>query len=174
MRARQGGYTYLLVLFLIAAIGAVMAGVGQTWQARAQREKEAELIAIGVEFARALRRYQDTSPEAAPTLPQTLEVLVEDRRFPKAQRHLRRIYRDPMTGKAAWGIERGDGGITGVYSLSNKTPFKRHALPPSLGEEAKGAQSYRQWVFRPFDEGATPTASAASLSGVSTTGEAER
>ncbi len=166
-QTRQRGYTYLLVLFLVAAIGAIMGGVGQTWQARAQREKEAELIAIGVEFAHALHRYQDASPEAAQTLPKTLEVLVEDRRFPKPQRHLRRIYHDPITGKAEWGIERNDAGITGIYSLSDKTPFRRHALPPALGEGAAGAQSYRQWVFRPIDDMSTsavaPTGNTAGL-----------
>lgn len=178
MRRRQRGYTYLLVLFLVAGIGAITAGVGQTWQARAQREKEAELIAVGVEFSRALRRYQDASPEAAQSLPKTLEVLVEDRRSPRPQRHLRRIYRDPITGKAEWGIERNDAGITGVYSLSDKTPFKRHALPPALGEGAAGAQRYRQWVFRPVDEIATsavaPSGGATPFTRFSETGGAER
>ena len=168
-RTRQRGYTYLLVLFLVAGIGAIMAGVGQTWQARAQREKEAELIAIGVEIARALRRYHDASPEAAQTWPASLEVLVEDRRFPEPQRHLRRIYRDPLTSKAEWGIERDDTGITGIYSLSEKKPFKRYALPPELGEAAASAEGYRQWVFRPAIDTAmpaVPAGSAATFGGI--------
>lgn len=148
-RAGQGGYTYLLVLFLVAGLGLISAGVGQTWQARAQREKEAELIAVGVEMARALRHYHEHGPEAAKIWPLTLEELVRDKRFPSIERHLRRVYRDPLTGQAEWGLIREQGRIVGIHSLSEGRPFRRHALPPELGEAAEGADSYREWVFRP-------------------------
>jgi len=148
-RHRQRGYTYLLVLFLVAGLGLITAGVGQTWQARAQREREQALISIGVEMARALKHYHDRSPEGAKVWPQNLEVLLEDRRFPTPQRHLRRIYRDPMTRRANWGLEREGDRIVGIYSLSEKKPFRQHDLPPELGEAVSGAQSYREWVFRP-------------------------
>jgi type II secretory pathway pseudopilin PulG len=158
---RQRGYTYLLVLFLVAGLGLITAGVGQTWQARAQREKEAELIAVGVEMARALQHYHDRSPEGAKTWPERLDVLLEDRRFPTPQRHLRRIYRDPMTLKPEWGLERVGGRIVGVYSLSEKKPFRQSGLPAELGEGVSSVESYREWVFRPQSDatqtGTTPS-----------------
>ncbi|MBT0962717.1 type II secretion system GspH family protein [Denitromonas iodatirespirans] len=156
MRQHEGGYTYLLVLFLVAGIGLLMAGVGQTWQARAQREKEAELLAVGAEMARALRHYHDASPEAAKTWPPDLAVLLEDRRFPEPARHLRRIYRDPMTGLAEWGLEREGGRIVGIHSLSDKAPFRRDRLPPELGDGAAEAKTVREWVFRPAAGEAAP------------------
>ncbi len=156
MRRLEGGYTYLIVLFLVAGIGLLMAGIGQTWQARAQREKEAELLAIGVEMARALRHYHDASPEAAKVWPPDLASLLEDRRFPEPMRHLRRIYRDPMTGKAEWGLEREGGRIVGIHSLSDKRPFRRVQLPPELGESSAKALSVKEWVFRPGADGTAP------------------
>ncbi|QID16204.1 type II secretion system protein [Nitrogeniibacter mangrovi] len=153
-RAPQRGYTYLLVLFLVAGLGLIAAGIGQTWQARAQREREAELIAIGTEMARALRHYHDHSPEGAPSWPASLDELVEDHRFPTPQRHLRRIYRDPMTGEPDWGLVRAGGRIVGIHSLSDKTPFRHHDLPPELGQGAGDATRYRDWVFRPVLESA--------------------
>ena len=156
---RQRGYTYLLVLFLVAGLGLVMAGVGQTWQARAQREQEDELISVGVEMARALRRYYDHSPEAAKTWPASLEVLLEDRRFPTPQRHLRRLYRDPITRQAEWGLVREQDRIVGVHSLSDKRPFRKKHLPPELGDGVEGASTYREWVFRPVLRERDPPAS---------------
>ncbi|WP_186300395.1 type II secretion system protein [Denitromonas ohlonensis] len=157
MQRGEGGYTYLMVLFLVAGVGLLMAGTGQTWQARAQREKEAELLAVGVEMARALRHYHDASPEAAKTWPADLAVLLEDRRFPEPMRHLRRIYRDPMTGTTEWGLEREEGRIVGIHSLSDKPPFRRANLPPELGEQAAEAKTVREWVFRPGAGAAGPT-----------------
>lgn len=146
---RQAGYTYLLILFVVAGIGLLAAGLGQTWRDRAQREREAELLFIGVEMARALASYHDKSPQAGKQWPASLEALVEDRRFPTPQRHLRRIYRDPMTGEADWGLVLDKGKIVGIHSLSEKIPFKSHDLPEALGEGAESAKSYREWVFRP-------------------------
>lgn len=163
MRRGEGGYTYLMVLFLVAGVGLLMAGTGQTWQARAQREKEAELLAVGVEMARALRHYHDASPEAAKTWPTDLAVLLDDRRFPTPMRHLRRIYRDPMTGLAEWGLVREDGRIVGIHSLSDAVPFRRADLPPELGESAAEAKTVREWVFRPSAGSAAPVPPAGAL-----------
>jgi len=160
-RGGQHGYTYLLVLFLVAGLGLLMAGLGQTWQARAQREKEAELIAIGVEMARALGSYHDRSP-GAKEWPRSLEDLVEDRRFPTPRRHLRRIYRDPITRTTDWGLVRQAGRIVGIHSMSPLMPFRFSELPPELDESAASATSYRGWVFKPVQDGsARPVMQAA-------------
>lgn len=148
-RGRQHGYTYLLVLFLVAGLGVLAAEAGVVWQAATQREREAELLAVGSEMARALARYRDETPAGAAPWPTGLEQLLEDRRFPTLKRHLRRIYRDPLTGGAEWGLERQGEAILGIYSLSTQTPIRRKALPPELGEAAESAASYRDWVFRP-------------------------
>ena len=148
-RRRQAGYTYLLVLFAVAALGLVAAEAGVVWQTTARREREAALLAIGVEMARALARYRDESPLGARPWPATLEELVEDRRFPVPRRHLRRIYRDPFTGRAEWGLVREGEAIVGVHSLAEGVPLRRAGLPPELDSAAANAASYAGWVFRP-------------------------
>lgn len=146
---RLRGYTYLLVLFLVASLGLVSARAGQVWQTAAQREREAELLAIGVEMARALARYRSETPAGQSPMPNRLEQLVEDRRFPVPRHHLRRIYRDPLTGRAEWGLEKVGEVIVGIHSLSQLAPLRRVDLPLELGDAARSATRYSEWVFRP-------------------------
>lgn len=146
----QGGYTYLLVLFMVVALGIFAAQVGVVWQLAAQREREAELLAIGSEFSRAIARYAGETPTGSARWPTELEQLVEDRRFPTPRRHLRRIYRDPFTGRAEWGLVREGGAIVAIHSLSELTPIRRANLPPALDTGAENAARYSDWVFRPY------------------------
>lgn len=145
----QSGYTYLLVLFVVAGLGLLAAQAGVVWQQTAQREREAELLAVGVEIARALGRYAAETPLGTPARPSALEQLVEDRRWPTPRRHLRRIYRDPITGQAEWGLVREGESIVGVRSLSERVPIRRAALPAELGDTAEQAATYADWIFRP-------------------------
>lgn len=149
LSCRAHGYTYLFVLFVIAGLGLVSARAGQVWQTAAQREREAELLAIGVEMARALARYQNETPAGQSPMPTRLEQLVEDRRFPVPRRHLRRIYRDPLSGRAEWGLEKVGDVIVGIHSLSQQAPLRRVDLPLELGDAARSAAKYSDWVFRP-------------------------
>jgi type II secretory pathway pseudopilin PulG len=148
-KRRQAGYTYLLVLFAVAALGLVAAEAGVVWKTAVRREREAELLVIGVDIARALARYRDASPLGTQPWPSTLEELVEDRRFPVPRRHLRRIYRDPFTGRAEWGLVRQGEAIVGIFSQAEGVPLRRAGLPAELGSAAKEAASYADWVFRP-------------------------
>lgn len=159
---RQHGYTYLLVLFMAAALGLFAAQAGVVWQLAGQREREVELLAIGREFARALASYAADTPTGTPRWPSALEDLVEDRRFPVPRRHLRRIYRDPFTGRAQWGVIREGSAIVGVHSLSERVPIRRADLPPALGTAAEHAARYTDWVFRAWAGGRTGSSNGAS------------
>src|SRR3972149_571381 len=63
------------------------------------------------------------------------------------QRYLRKIYRDPITGKVQWGlVEAPGGGIMGVYSLSRDAPIKK----AGFAEQQEGfgeAGDYADWKF---------------------------
>lgn len=160
-RGTQAGYTYLMVLFIVAGLGLFAAQTGVVWHQAAQREREEDLLAIGVEFSRALASYMKASPDH--TLPQNLQQMVEDRRGPVMVRHLRRVYRDPFTGKPEWGLKKAGGRITGVYSLALGVPIRQHDLPRELGEITGEVGSYAEWVFRPIDtDGGAPTSAAAA------------
>ena len=97
----QRGFTYLGVLVIVALMGFGLAAFGELYSHAAQREKERELLFVGDQFRNAIASYYNKSP-GAKVYPRKLEDLLEDTRFPMPQHHLRRVYNDPMTGKADW------------------------------------------------------------------------
>jgi type II secretory pathway pseudopilin PulG len=143
----QGGMIYLALLLGVALIGglsAVSLKVAQTIQLRGA---EAELLAIGLEFRSALQSYADATPNGLPNTPDSLSELLRDARSPGIQRHLRRIYHDPLTGKPEWGIVRGpDQRIAGIHSLSQGEALKRENFPAELAY-LSGAKEHKDWVF---------------------------
>jgi type II secretory pathway pseudopilin PulG len=143
----EKGFTYIWMLFAVALAGIVLAGAGQIWQTEARREKEVELIFAGEQFRQAIGSYYENSPGMPKRYPDSLERLLSDDRFPIVKRHLRKIFLDPMTGKAEWGLIRKPGfGIVGVHSLSAQKPFKRANFPERYAVFA-GAKSYQDWEF---------------------------
>ncbi|WP_177168759.1 type II secretion system protein [Nitrosovibrio sp. Nv6] len=152
--AQEKGFTYLWVIFLVAVTGLALAGAGQLWRTEARREKEKELMFVGEQFRRAIGSYYESSP-GTKRYPDSLEKLLSDDRFPTVKRHLRKIFIDPMTGAAEWGLIRQPGhGITGVYSLSARAPLKRANFHERY-TAFKEAESYRDWkfVYLPGDAG---------------------
>jgi type II secretory pathway pseudopilin PulG len=148
----QDGFTLLGLLFLVAGLGVAMAALGTMWHSVAQREKERDLLFVGDQYRRAIESFWTVPlPVGTPRrLPKNFAELLVDPRFPQTVRHLRRVYRDPMTANGEWGLLNGpDGGIAGVFSLSEGTPFKRKNFPLAYAQ-FEAAQSYRDWVFR-FD-----------------------
>lgn len=146
-RRKQGGFTYLGLLFAVALAGIVLATTGVLWSTERQREKERELLAIGEEFRRAIGNYYERSPGTVKRYPAKLEDLTKDNRFLGMRRHLRQVYRDPVTGNADWAlIPAPEGGIMGVHSLSTVEPIKQGNFPPRFAE-FEGKRSYADWRF---------------------------
>lgn len=144
---REGGFTYIGVLVLVALMGIALAAAGQSWHTFQQREKEQELLFIGNQFRLALDRFAKHTPGKARRHPLHLEDLLQDPRHPGIQRHLRKIYRDPMTGSLEWGLITGpDGGIYGVHSLSDAEPLKKSHFGLA-DRNFEGKIKYSDWVF---------------------------
>jgi hypothetical protein len=76
----------LLVSMAVMAI--VATALMPAWRTMAQREKEAELIFRGEQYARAISLFQRKNGNASPP---TIDILVE-------QKYLRKKYKDPITG----------------------------------------------------------------------------
>lgn len=145
--AAQRGYTYLLLLFFLAASSIGLAVAGEWWYRDAMRENERELLFVGEQFAAAIGSYYESSPSAARQFPRALEELLHDRRHAAVRRHLRRIYVDPMTRTREWGIvKNAEGAIVGVYSLSGGRPLRRQGFPPGR-EGFAAAADYTRWQF---------------------------
>jgi len=146
MSTRQSGFTYLFVLMLIVLIGMGLAAAGTLWRTDAQRTREVELLFIGNQYRQAIQSYYELDKNA-PRLPKSIDDLLEDKRQPDVVRHLRRAWRDPITGGAFQLIAAPDGvGFSGVASRSTATPLKMAGFDPRDAAFAKAA-TYAEWQF---------------------------
>jgi type II secretory pathway pseudopilin PulG len=143
-RERESGFTYIGLLIAVVLMGLALSAVGTVWRTSAQRERERELLYIGHEFRAAIAAYYAAGGRQ---YPQQVSDLLEDKRGPKPNHYLRRLYADPMTGQAEWNIIRTESlGITGISSTSTAVPIKKGGFSPE--EESFGdAESYSDWKF---------------------------
>ena len=153
-RALHAGFTYLIVLFAVALLGTGLAVIGQVWHTASLHEKEAELLFAGGAIRKAIASYYQRTPGAAKAYPPSIEHLLKDPRFPDTVRHLRVLYRDPITGTQDWGLLIGPGGgIMGVYSKSEARPLKQanFAIADRVFEERtlqlQEKITYQDWQF---------------------------
>ena len=143
----ESGFTYLGLLFLIAIMGVLTSVTGALWSIDQGRQKEKELLFVGDQFRQAIASYYERSPGSVKQYPRALEDLLADNRFVVPMRHLRKIYRDPISLTQDWGIVRGpDGGISGVYSPSPAEPMKKGNFSET-NSDFSGKAAYRDWRF---------------------------
>lgn len=142
------GFAYLALLILMGIVS-VVAAAGVSLGAIAQRRTvEEELLAVGAAYQDALIRYADATPRGQSRYPRSLADLLKDPRYPNPVRHLRKPFADPLTGSDVWGLVQlaGDGGIVGVFSLSDAKPIKIGNFDPEF-QGFEGKTSYRDWKF---------------------------
>jgi type II secretory pathway pseudopilin PulG len=147
------------VLVALAVMSVMMTALLPVWRQQAQREKEAELVFRGAQYARAIQHYRRKNGNA---FPPNIDILVQ-------QKYLRKKYKDPMTGEDFQPLyvgqqpnqpgmpgagrqgapggqqppqQMGGGGLTGVLSKSKETSIRNH----------KGATTYNQWQFVATDD----------------------
>lgn len=161
-RCRSAGFTYIGLLLVVAVMGIALTAVTEVWQTAQKRDKEEELLFVGDQIRHAIGAYV----AIAATYPRSLEDLLKDPGFPGVRRYLRKIYRDPMTGRAEWGLVKSAGDtIIGVYSLSDGEPFKKSGF--SLADQDfEGKKKYSEWVFlAKAVQGSSGAATPASVQG---------
>jgi type II secretory pathway pseudopilin PulG len=135
----------LLVLFLVS--GFALAQVGARWKDAVQREREQELLKIGEVYVHAIGRYYNQTPGVVKEYPPNLEVLLNDERFPTPRKYIRKLYPDPITQRSGWGIvEAPSGGVMGIYSLSDKPPYKTLGFRPQY-KYLENKKYYGEWYF---------------------------
>ena len=128
-KGRQQGYTYLLMLFVVMAMGYSLALLGERWHSSARREQALELDFVLDAYAQALASYRRATPDGLSYRPQRLQELIEDSRSGVRRRHLRRILPDPTSGKADWIIVRDELGIVGVCAQGQAGRCSSDAVP---------------------------------------------
>ena len=154
-KRRQGGFTYLGLIVFVFIIGLVGAATLKVEALLRRAQLERELLDTGMQFGLALDSYAAATPRGQPRAPMRLEDLLRDQRFPNPRRHLRKLFIDPVTGKAEWGLVRaGEAGpILGVHSLSQATPLKQANFEPYFAG-FENREHLAQWRFMARETGA--------------------
>ena len=133
-------------MILVAILAMVSAAVLSTGSSLQRRMNEEELLFIGSQFAEAFKSYFEATPAGQRNYPAKLEELLRDPRYPGVRRHLRKIYVDPMSGNAEWGLVPAPNGIVGVHSLSQRSALKVAEFEPAFAALA-GKKTYDDWKF---------------------------
>ena len=110
----ERGYAMAALLVSLAVMSVLMSAILPAWRQQAQREKEAELVFRGEQYARAIALFRAKNGNA---FPPSVEVLVQGR-------YLRKKYLDPITQK--------DFDVIGVGAQAN---------PQGPGQPGRGAGS---------------------------------
>jgi type II secretory pathway pseudopilin PulG len=123
----DAGHAAAALLVAVSAAGIVLGAALPVWRHAAQREKEAELVFRGEQYARAIRLY---SRQARGALPPGIDILVH-RRF------LRKRYADPMVADGRFVPILSGQGVAGVTSRSPERSIKVY----------RGGTRYNAWRF---------------------------
>jgi type II secretory pathway pseudopilin PulG len=181
--AGERGYLMVALLVTMSIMAIMMSAALPAWHTMARREKEAELVFRGEQYARAIGLWQQKfANQPAPSI----DVLVE-------QRMLRKKYKDPITNDGFQLLGAGGGGAPGQTQQATAplaqgrglqlsggarggTPAGRGASPTGgfqptgqtvqggiVGVTSKstekslrlynGRDTYNQWVFMPVARG---------------------
>ena len=143
----QGGFTYIAVLLAMLLLALSTQGVMTYVAQQAQREREADLLRIGLAYAQAIGAYYEATPGSVKRWPRQLDDLIEDRRLVSTRRYLRELYPDPVTRLPDWELVKApDGGIAGVRSRSEAVPLRDSSIDLD-GVTVTAATRYSDWQF---------------------------
>jgi len=148
-RLDERGYIMVVLLVSMGVTAVWMAAALPSWRQQAQREKEAELVYRGEQYARAIALYMRKNNGS---LPPNIDLLI-------SQRYLRKKYKDPITdddfqivgglmpGQASAAPPQsgvpgapqnpGQSGISGVRSKSQASSIRTYF----------NQTTYAQWAF---------------------------
>jgi type II secretory pathway pseudopilin PulG len=162
-RPGRGGYTLVALLVGMTVASILIAAVLPLASAQAQREREAELIFRGLQYAEGIRVFRRRFGR----YPNTMQELLEAK-----PRSVRKLWKDPMTPDGTWGIVSIEGspvtpgtGTAPVGLGTRPTPTPRPsptpdprrpplpgesgALGPVVGVHSKSTKrGYRLWEGR--------------------------
>lgn len=152
MRNSQRGFSYVVVMFMVAFLAIVSVRALEHAKTAERRDKEAQLLWTGMAYRNAIAAYYYEASGSTKKYPPDFAALLHHTEgLSNPTRPLRKRYRDPITGSKEWGeVRNEDGMLIGVYSLSQQTPVKRNGFPPELAA-FKDAKKYSEWkfVFKP-------------------------
>ncbi len=90
---REGGFTLVALMIILIVLNVAVATAMQLWTKVAQREQEEELIFRGLQYAEAIRVYQQRYQRAPTSLDELMKV---------RPRVLRQRWEDPLSDSGEW------------------------------------------------------------------------
>ena len=163
-----GGYAMAALLVMLGVMGIMSTMLLPVWSQAAKREREAELIFRGEQYARAVELYQRRYVGANPP---DFETLVD-------QRFLRKMYADPMTEEGEFQVIRA-AQLAQQQATSETTDERRSPEPIRFGDDRRGGvvgvvsrsdeeslrvyndrEKYDEWAFVYTTSGTDPGAVA--------------
>ncbi len=160
-----GGYALVALVVILAVMNVLVAAALPYWSQVMRRDREAELIFRGLQYAEAIRVFQLRFNR----LPNTLDELIKVN-----PRSIRRLWADPMTDSGEWNLVRGEtpGGTSGggqdlargtapsgrdARREDQRGTNRRQAPGPIIGVQSKsdesglrefiGTSEYGKWQF---------------------------
>jgi type II secretory pathway pseudopilin PulG len=109
------GFTYIGLLIAIALMSIALVAASEVWVTTARHQKMVQMEWIGEQYVQGIGSYYYANVGSVRFYPKTLDDLLEDKRYLSIRRHLRQLYKNPMTEQLDWKlIPAPDGGIAGV------------------------------------------------------------
>jgi type II secretory pathway pseudopilin PulG len=127
---RESGYAMAALLVAMSVMAVLASAAMPVWKHMSQREKEAELVFRGQQYARAIGLFQRKMGPGVN--PPTIDVLVE-------QRFLRKKYKDPITDEDFEPVVASATAAAAPGTLPGGTPAGRGQTPPSSASTPSGA-----------------------------------
>jgi type II secretory pathway pseudopilin PulG len=136
------GYAMAALLVSIGVLMIIMSVAMPVWRTQAQREKEAELIFRGEQYARAVNLY--TRKMGPGNFPPSIDILVQ-------QHFLRKKYKDPMTEDGEFELITAAtaAGQPGLGGRGGQQPGQRGSVGTSTGLSAPPSSRGRSGTGAP-------------------------
>lgn len=148
---RESGFTYIAAMTIVVVMGIMFSITGRYWDTLVRRDKEEELLFRGDQIRKGIEMYYKWTAQmhgGKGIYPENLEELVKSKYSMAPKRSLRRVYKDPMTGKADWTFfnDPVSKRIMGVRSSSSERPLKTSDFPLAY-RDFEGKTKYSEWFF---------------------------
>ena len=146
----KNGFTYIAVMVLVVIMGITLSMTGRYWDTIAKRDREEELLFRGDQIRKGIETYYKWTAAkhgGKGLYPESLDEMVKSKNSRAPKRSLRRLYKDPVTGKADWVIITDPSKrVMGVHSASEEEPLKTSNFPLAYAA-FEGKNKYSDWVF---------------------------
>jgi type II secretory pathway pseudopilin PulG len=143
----QAGYNLVMLMVLLMVLNIMVAASLPSWSSMIRREKEEELIFRGLQYAEAIRVFQNRFQRSPVRLEELLEV---------EPRSIRQLWKDPMTEDGKWVLIPLQGPVGMQVQPPNGDPGQGNEEGPGDSENGRGGEGEGEGLEDGDDSGFGP------------------